>query len=104
MLLRGTNTFFLWCMENENPEEVRLLHQVYAEAQQYGKFLDHGIPINFDLPARPGTVISGLALGDSVLIRRTDFDQNRNIVTVQAGTGMISVPYVTGKCLVISMK
>jgi len=104
MLLRGTNTFFLWCMENENPEEVRLLHQVYAEAQQYGKFLDHGIPINFDLPAEPGTVISGLALGDSVLIRRTDFDQNRNIVIVQAGTGMISVPYVTGKCLVISMK
>jgi hypothetical protein len=36
MLLRGTDAFFLWCMENENPEEVRLLHEVYAEAQQYG--------------------------------------------------------------------
>ena len=62
MLLRGTDAFFLWCMENENPEEVRLLHEVYAEAQQYGKFLEHGIPVTFDLPDKPGTVVSGLPL------------------------------------------
>ena len=55
-----------------------MLHEVYADAQQYGKFLDHGIPVTFDLPDKPGTVISGLALGDSVLIRRTDFDGNRH--------------------------
>ena len=104
MLLRGSDGFFLWCMENENPEEVRLLHEVYAEAQQYGKFLDHGMPITFDLPDHPGTVISGLALGDSVLVRRTDFDQNRDNVQVMAGTRLIDVAYAPGKCRVLSMK
>jgi hypothetical protein len=104
MLLRGTDAFFLWCMENENPEEVRLLHEVYAEAQQFGKFLDNGIPVTFDLPDHPGTVISGLALGDSVLVRRTDFDQNRDIVQVMAGTMLIDVAYAPGKCNVISVK
>jgi hypothetical protein len=104
MLLRGTDAFFLWCMDNENPEEVRLLHQVYAEAQQYGKFLDHGIPVTFDLPEKPGTVISGLELGDSVLVRRTDFNQNNDNVKIMSGTRMIDVPYAHGKCSVISIK
>ena len=101
MLLRGSNTFFLWCMDNENQEEVKLLHQVYAEAQEYGKFLDNGIPITFDLPSEPGTVISGLILGDSVLVRRTDFDQNHDNVSIMAGTTMIDVPYAPGKCSII---
>jgi hypothetical protein len=104
MLLRGTNTFFLWCMENENPDEVKLLHEVYSEAQQYGKFLDHGIPMTFDLPDKPGAVISGLILGDTVLVRRTDFDHNRDIVKIMAGTRMIDVPYAPGKCSVFSIK
>jgi hypothetical protein len=104
MLLRGTDAFFLWCMDNENAEEVRLLHQVYAEAQQYGKFLDYGIPVTFNLPEKPGTVISGLILGDSVLVRRTDFDQNRDNVQIMAGTRMIEVAYAPGKCSTISIK
>ena len=104
MILRGSDAFFLWCMENEYPEEVRLLHEVYSEAQQFGKFLDRGIPINFDLPEKPGTVISGLALGDSLLIRRTDFDQNRYPVEVMAGTKHITVEYAPGRCRVIALK
>jgi hypothetical protein len=104
MLLRGSDAFFLWCMEDENPEEVRLLHEVYAEAQQYGKFLDNGIPVTFDLPDHPGTVISGLAVGDSVLVRRTDFDQNHDNVRIMAGTKLIDIGYAPGKCSVISIK
>lgn len=104
MLLRGSDAFFLWCMENENPEEVKLLHQVYAEAQQYGKFLDHGVPVTFDLLQVPGTVISGLALGDSVLVRRTDFDKNHDTVRLLAGTRIIDVDYSPGRCKVISLK
>jgi hypothetical protein len=104
MLLRGTDAFFMWCMKDENPEEVRLLHEVYADAQKYGKFLDNGIPITFDLPCKPGTVISGLALGDSVLIRRTDFDQNHGDVQVLAGTKLITVEYSPGQCNVIGLK
>ncbi len=104
MLLRGSDGLFLWCMENEYPDEVKLLHEVYSEAQQYGKFLDHGIPVTFDLPDKPGTVISGLALGDSVLIRRTDFEGNRQPVQIMAGTRLIDVGYTPGRCNIISIK
>jgi len=77
MLLRGTDTFFLWCRKNEAAKEIQLVYQVYAEAQQYGEFLSNGKPINFSVSKQPGTIISGLRLGgplkDRVLIRRTDF-------------------------------
>ncbi len=104
MLLRGSDDFFLWCMEDENADEVKLLHEVYAETQRYGRFLDNGIPITFDLPEKPGTVVSGLALGDSVLIRRTDFSDDHGPVQVMAGTKLITVTYSKGKCNVIALK
>jgi hypothetical protein len=104
MLLRGTDTFFLWAEKHEFPEEVRLLHEVYAAAQKYGDFLDHGIPINFDVPNEPGTVISGLALGDSVLIRRTDFGINHEPVEIIAGTKPVTIEYAPGICRIISLE
>jgi hypothetical protein len=104
MLLRGTDTFFMWSEEKEFPEEVRLLHEVYAAAQQYGRFLDHGMPITFDVPDKPGVVISGLILGDQVLVRRTDFGNNRDPVEILAGTKMVPVRYSPGKCMVIDLK
>jgi hypothetical protein len=104
MLLRGTDTFFLWAMEEEYPEEVRLVHEVYAAAQQYGKFLEHGIPINFDVPNSPGTVISGLALNDSVLVRRTDFGINHDPVEVLAGTKHLTVGYFPGICKIFPLE
>ncbi|MHC4682599.1 MAG: hypothetical protein ACYTEK_28440, partial [Planctomycetota bacterium] len=75
-LLRGTDTFFLWCRAEQAAKESRLVHEVYAEAQQYGPFLSEGTPVNFDVPKRPGTVISGLELDGRVLVRRTDFGQS----------------------------
>jgi len=39
MLLRRTSTFFLWCPDAENASEVKLLHEVWAVAQEYGDFL-----------------------------------------------------------------
>jgi hypothetical protein len=104
MLLRGTDTFHMWCDENEYASEVRLLHEVYAAAQQYGKFLEYGQPITFDLPDRPGTVISGLIMGDQVLVRRTDFGSNREPVNLLAGTKIISVPYAPGICKILDLK
>jgi hypothetical protein len=103
MLLRGTDSFFMWSGKSEYPDEVRLLHQVYAEAQKYGHFLEHGLPITYDVPDKQGTVISGLALEDSVLIRRTDFGTNHDPVDILAGTKMISVEYNPGNCTVINM-
>jgi hypothetical protein len=103
ILLRGTDTFFMWSGKKEFPDEVRLVHEVYAEAQRYGDFLEHGLPITYDVPDKPGTVISGLALGDSVLIRRTDFSMNHDPVEILAGTKVISVEYTPKKCKVIEI-
>ena len=101
MLLRGTDTFYMWCGSNEYPEEVRLVHEIYAAAQEYGEFLEKGIPITFDVPEKPGTVISGLKLNDSVLIRRTDFNKLHKPVEIMADTIKISVKYTPGKCQIL---
>jgi hypothetical protein len=104
MMLRGTNTYFMWSDEKEFPAEVKLLHEVYAAAQQFGNFLEHGMPITFDVPDKPGVVISGLILDDQVLVRRTDFGKNHDPVEILAGTKVIKVPYAPGTCKVIDLK
>ncbi|MBL9134583.1 MAG: hypothetical protein JNK85_01880 [Verrucomicrobiales bacterium] len=73
LLLRGHDTFFLWCLPEELRSEVRLLHPVYAESLAHREFLDHGVPITFEVPTIPGSVVSGLRWKDQVLVRRTDF-------------------------------
>jgi len=57
MLLRGTDTFFLWCPRDEDSEQTRLVHEVYAAAQQYGEFLEKGTPVDFRVPTRPGPAV-----------------------------------------------
>ena len=104
MLLRNTNTLAMWCDQKENAQEVRLIHEVYAATQEYGDFFDQGLPINFDVPSQPGTVISGLILEDKVLVRRTDFTDNKKPVTIMAGTTRVTIPYSPGKCQVISLR
>lgn len=101
MLLRGTDTFFMWSGKKEFAEETRLLHEVYSAAQEYGDFLDQGVPVIFDIPDKPGVVISGLALGDKVLVRRTDFNTGHRPVEVLAGTKIITVNYMPGVCQII---
>ena len=103
MLLRGTDTFFLWCGRQEAPKEIQLVHQVYAEVQQYGQFLSEGIPINFNVPKQPGTVISGLKLENSVLVRRTDFKENDSPVEIIVDDVKIKVPAAPGLCQIISL-
>lgn len=104
MLLRGTDTFYLWAQRSEFPEEVRLVHEVYAAAQQFGDFLDHGQPITFDVPDAPGTVISGLIMGDHLLIRRTDFSTNHEAVEIMAGTKVVTVEYAPGVCKILTLE
>jgi hypothetical protein len=103
MVLRGTDTFFMWSGKQEYPEEVKLLHEVYAGAQQYGDFLENGMPVTWDIPREPGTVISGLINGDRVLIRRTDFNNDHRPVNVIAGTKVIQVSYAPGVCQIIRL-
>jgi len=104
MLLRGTDTFFLWCRKEEAAKEIQLVHQVYAEAQQYGEFLSNGKPINFSVPEQPGTVISGLRLGDCVLVRRTDFTRTSDTVEIIVDNRRIKVENVPGHCQIILVR
>jgi len=104
MLLRGTDGLFLWCPKDEDAEEVRLVHEVYAAAQQYGEFLEKGTPIAFDVPKTPGPVVSGLLLDDRVLVRRTDFGESRGPVTIRVGRGELPVSASPGRCEVLSLR
>jgi hypothetical protein len=103
MLLRGTDTFFLWCGRNEAPKEIELVHQVYAEAQQYGEFLSRGEPINFSIPRQPAAVISGLRLPGRVLIRRTDFKGARGPLGIAVGGKRIKVDYAPARCQLLRL-
>lgn len=97
LLLRGHDTFFLWCMPDELPTEIRLVHAVYAESLAYREFLQHGKPVTFDVPSQPGPVISGVRLGDRVLARRTEFgDRPEAVVLDLPGGGRVTVPAEEG--------
>ncbi|MCC7374210.1 MAG: hypothetical protein IT581_06125 [Verrucomicrobiales bacterium] len=101
LLLRGHDTFFLWCMPEELRAEIRLLHPVYAEALAHREFLEHGIPISFEGPTAPGPVISGLRWKQKVLARRTDFGTagsgaRSDLEVALADGARIRVPAVKG--------
>lgn len=104
MLLRGTDTFFLWCRKEESPKEIRLVHQVYAQAQQYGRFLAEGKPILFDVPKQPGTIVSALKLEDNLLVRRTDFTETTGPVEIAVDEKKITIAHTPGRCQIISLR
>ena len=104
MLLRGTDAFFMWCRGEERAKEVQVLHPVWAAAQEYGEFLDKGIPVNFDVPSQPGPVISGLRMGNKVLVRRTDFAESREPVAINVAGRELAVPVAPGRCQILSLE
>ncbi|MCI0634423.1 MAG: hypothetical protein L0206_10995, partial [Actinobacteria bacterium] len=78
------------------------MHEVYAAALEHRGFLDRGTPVTFDVPARPGPVVSGLRIGDRVLVRRTDFGlKMAGDVTLRLEDGSeIQVPPAAGNQVV----
>ena len=117
LLLRGHDTFFLWCMADELASEIRLVHEVCAAAARslrprgwlihpYRGFLERGEPVCFDVPQEPSTIISGLQLGDQVLVRRTEFESQSNspstrtIQLAQNSSQQIEVPAAAGNHVV----
>jgi hypothetical protein len=104
MLLRGHDTLFLWCPREETAEETRLLHEVWAASLEYREFFEKGAPLNFDVPKQPGPVVSGLRLGNRVLVRRTDFDDRSEPVTLTVDGRPLAVPRAPGRCQVLELK
>jgi hypothetical protein len=104
LLLRGTDGLMMWCPAEETGQEMRLLQEVYAAALEYKEFLDEGEPVSFDVPSEPGPVVSGLRLGDRLLVRRTDFGDTQGPVKLEVdGRITIDVPRVEGKCQLLSL-
>ena len=104
MLLRGHDGLFLWCPQPEAEQEIKPLHEVYAASLEYRGFLERGEPVSFDVPKKPGPVVSGLRLGDWVLARRTDFDSTSKPVEVKVGDGKIVVPRAEGRCQILRVR
>ena len=104
LLLRGHDGFFLWCLTAELPDEVRLVHEVYSQSFAYREFLDHGEPVTHEVPKLSGPVISGLRLGNRVLIRRTDFDAHPGSVRVRIGQHEVEVPAGQKGCQVFLLR
>jgi len=103
MLFRGTDAFYMWSGKNDFANEIELLHPVYAAAQEFGDFLENGIPVTFDVPKVAGVVVSALLFDDRLLVRRTDFGDSKAPVTIVVNSEEITVPYSPGNCQIIAL-
>lgn len=97
MLLRGHDTFFLWCTGPELATEIELVHEVYRDSFKYNGFINRGIPVHYEVPSQPDSIISGLRIGNRILTRRTDFGKsNKNITLPLSNEEKINVPKKQG--------
>lgn len=103
LLLRGHDIFYSWTPTDELAEEIALVQKVYEESLAYSDWLRHGTPVSFDVPREQGPVISGVRLGDRVLVRRTDFGDTRGPVTISVDGREFSVPRAPGALQVLRM-
>ena len=104
LLLRGHDGFFMWCQPEQVAVEARMVHQVYAQSLQYQEILNDGVPITFDVPPQPGPVVSGMRLGDQVLLRRTDFDDNNSPVSLMVDDVIVEVSRIDGQCQLVTFR
>lgn len=103
MLLRGADGFAIWSPGRDTAVEVRPVHRVWAASLKFREFLDRGVPVTFDVPKRPGPVVSALRLGDRLLVRRTDFTDLDKPVKLKVGGKTIEIPRAKGKCLLLKL-
>jgi hypothetical protein len=103
LLLRGHDTFCMWCPGEQTSRAVKPLHRVYSASLEHKEFFDKGTPVIFDVPSNPGVVISALKLGNRLLVRRTDFTAATEAASITVDGKQISVPRADGKCQLISL-
>jgi hypothetical protein len=104
LLLRGHDILFSWCMRNELAIEMSLIQEVYNSSLKYNEWFKSGRPVIFDVPVREGSVISGLKMDDKVLVRRTDFTENKEPVIISVDGIELSVPARPGECQILSFE
>ena len=103
LFLRGADSLMMWCTASETVKEVQMMNEVLGETLTYREFLDGGEPVIFHVPGRPGAVVSGLKLGDRLLVRRTDFDDYTGPVTRRVGDVDVQIPYLPGECQIMNL-
>lgn len=104
LLLRGHDIFFSWCMKEEIETEMTLLQEVYNNSLNYNDWLQSGRPVLFEVPAKESSVVSGVKLNNQVLVRRTDFTDNKKAVKCIIDDKIIMVPYKPGECQIITIE
>ena len=102
-LLRGHDDFFLWCPNDQVVAEIEPLHEVWAASLAYNDFILRGTPVVFDVPRTEGPVVSGLRLGDRVLVRRTDFGTGKEPAFIRVDGHRYPAPPHPGRCWVLSL-
>lgn len=103
MLLRGSGGFMMWCRADETIDEVYAIAGLLDEALSFREFFEHGEPVFFDVPRRPGTVVSALRLDNRLLVRRTDFTGRPGPVTRRVGDVLVSIPPSPGSFVVVEL-
>ncbi|MDP6356923.1 MAG: hypothetical protein QF473_17560 [Planctomycetota bacterium] len=109
MLLRGHDTFAMWCPRRELAQEARLVQEVYAASMEFGEFLSKGTPVTFAVPKPKNkkdapAVVSGMKMGNKLLVRRTDFTDSKAKVTIEVDGQRIEVSRQDGKCQILELK
>jgi hypothetical protein len=75
-LLRGMDSFFMWCVAEQSAREVRLVHAAWAESLEWREWFEKGEFLRFDTPVMGHPVVSAVRFNERVLVRRTDFNQD----------------------------
>ncbi|NOZ24234.1 MAG: hypothetical protein GXP25_24425 [Planctomycetes bacterium] len=105
--LRGADSMYIWCRNEDILRELVPVHSTYAAALQYKEFLAKGTPLIFDVPETEGPVLSALRLGDRLLVRRTDFGKppSKDDAFIEVNGKKITIPAsMSGKTVVMEIK
>ena len=97
LYLRGTDGLMMWCTAEETTQEIRLITEVMDGMLAHREFIAEGEPVMFNVPNEPGTVVSGLRLGDRLLVRRTDFSDNQEAIRGVVGNRIVEIPRRDGE-------
>ncbi|MEA3403195.1 MAG: hypothetical protein U9R79_18275 [Armatimonadota bacterium] len=103
LYLRGSDGLMMWCRTEETTKEISLMVEVLDGMLAHREFIGAGEPVIFHVPNRPGTVVSGLRLGEELLVRRTDFTDDREPITGRVGDRVVSIPRADGQTQIIDL-
>jgi hypothetical protein len=75
LMLRGHDSFFLWCLPDELSQEIKLIHEVFAQSLAISDCLIHGTPIHLEIPSSLANVKSELRYKMISVTHTTNFIQ-----------------------------